>query len=119
MKSLVEHVVERFSSSFVEVSQQAALDGIKLKHEQNVDLLENRDRDFGESGGGGGGRGGGGGFGGGGAGDGIGGRLVVSQSRAYVPDVLETFLCQQKVGYLVVVVVVMAKPYFIYVRVIR
>lgn len=47
VKSLVEHVVERFSSSFVEVGQTAVLEGIKLKHDQNVDLRENRDRDFG------------------------------------------------------------------------
>ncbi|CAM9804308.1 unnamed protein product, partial [Ectocarpus sp. 8 AP-2014] len=46
VKSLVEHVVERFSSSFVEVDQTGTLEGIKLKHEQNIDLRENRDRDF-------------------------------------------------------------------------
>lgn len=39
--------MERFSSSFVEVEQTATLEGIRLKHEQNVDLRENRDRDFG------------------------------------------------------------------------
>ncbi|CAM9573461.1 unnamed protein product, partial [Laminaria digitata] len=55
VKSLVEHVVERFSSSFLEVLHSATLEGIKLKHEQNVDLRENRDRDFGLDGGGGGG----------------------------------------------------------------
>ena len=57
VKSLVEHIVERFSSSFVEVSQMATLESIKLKHEQNVDLRENRDRDFSQDGGGGGGGG--------------------------------------------------------------
>lgn len=42
--------MEKFSPVFVEVSQTATLDGIKLKHEQNVDLRENRDRDFGSGG---------------------------------------------------------------------
>lgn len=67
VKSLVEHVVERFSASFLEVLHSATLEGIKLKHEQNVDLRENHDRDFGLDGGGGGGlaAGGGGGAGGG------------------------------------------------------
>ena len=65
MKSLVEHVVERFSASFLEVFHTATLEGIKLKHEQNVDLRENRDRDFGLDSSGAGGLGGGGGGGGG------------------------------------------------------
>lgn len=47
VKSLVEHVVERFSSSFPEISQKSILEAIKLKHDQNLDMQENRDRDFG------------------------------------------------------------------------
>lgn len=47
-------MVERFSSSFVEAGQTATLESIKLKHDQNVDLKENRDRDFSQDGVGGG-----------------------------------------------------------------
>lgn len=46
--------MERFSPSFVEAGQTATLESIKLKHDQNVDLKENRDRDFSQDGAGGG-----------------------------------------------------------------